>query len=1293
MPKKTFTSEEKAAYYEQQQADIKNMFEKIDKGVQEVFQSEKFRDYLKFCSMFTDYSANNTMLIAMQKPDASLIASFKKWQEIGRNVNRGSKGIEIFAPVQVKTNHVIQEERPVKDEFGNQEYNDDGTIKTETIEKPLKQLSFKKVYVFDVSQTSGKELPNLVDDLSGDIDKDKMDAILNGIRKAVSVPVEFEDIASGAKGYYSYSENKIAINKGMSDVQTIKTAFHEAAHCLLHNPQRNINSNKTTRNDKEVQAESTAFIIANKYGIDTSEYSFPYIASWAEKKELSTLKNMLGDIQNAAREISNSIDNELLKLKKRDLSIDELITDTELNNMQKAEILIDRKKSEGVIFTKDVSDEVIDFAVKSDNMVKVVKKVDEASEIQKQRDSYGYDFTYMNLIDSKENALAEFDKGETIYLLYPDNTEGMALERSEIESFTGMFGTEKEQQTEKTITEERNPELIQVSKENALSLYDKGVEVYIDGDFAEDRTEIQAAQEHSIISVNQYQYSAELNFDKPNAEKTDVVRNNSNIIGNTPYKELGEKSELAYFKANKELANTISEQLENAGIKYSGLKKTDSTTFTVNKKDIEQYKNIVSKITAVSDPVPEKPTAEKQRSKIVGNTSFNELVDVKKHTYKARVAENIIKELSAEGIKFSAANQGATTVISVSGENENDFNSVVNKVKQNFISQQKQKEVQPEIEIPSVETVNGDLSIDKNKKPFSFDVFTVQSFTDIKENNAVDQWRKEMDNAKACVKFINENLSQSYENRSLDEFMAKLEDKFGLDNSMHILSATIQIKKHDGRFTNEVKERASKYEFANDSRRGEFLTEQHPVMLNHLFQKMVEREQELSKIQSKPKLNSYFNDKHVFPVERIELRTDKRGFPQTVSKKSEINERFVEGYGWLNNDQYTKAMKSSNNPSDFSQKVSKICVSYVNDNGRFGLADIDRAEYDVFTQKTYSLENKESYEAAKQKNEAFKSRHQGQQTEYYAVRQLSAEKYAIITLGSDGTPDFVKRDISKQDAIKAITDIYTEKTKNKIRCEIIQPDKIDKLSIEAYKNQNEIERNPDVFYKVLPNPNKQVADRLSHFVQEYKKDGDGYKASAVTMVGTYDECHALTEKLMKSEIEPTYKIYQLTDNHRDLTFENTEYLKQHGIQPTFSNYKKVYEAALSDLSGNVSDCLEEIYTKFNMYHPVDFKGHSLSVSDVVVVDKDPYFVDSIGFKKLNGFTPEQTIEAMQEKFMNNFDDRLKNINSSEELKAFADEAKSLGIDCDVELNKSIAAAADIKAEKEIPMIKTQKRGI
>lgn len=1282
MPKKTFTAEESLAYAEKQQNDIQSMIEKIDKGVNDVFQSEKFREYLRFCSKFTDYSANNTMLIAMQKPDASLIASYKKWKLLGRNVERGSKGIEIFAPVQVKTNKFIEEERPVKDKFGNQEYNEDGTLKTEKIEKALKQLSFKKVHVFDVSQTFGKDLPSLVDELTGDIDKAKFDAILKGIRKAVDVPVEFENITSGAKGYYSYAKNRIAINNGMSDTQTIKTAFHEAAHCLLHNPQKNINSKKTSHSDKEIQAESTAFIIANKYGIDTSEYSFPYIASWANGKELSTLKSFLNEIQTAAREISNSIDNELLKLKKQDLSVSELISDTELNIIQKAEILLERKH-----FEKNISDEISQFAGKANDIREIVKKIDEVAEMQKQFD--GYDFTYMNPIADKSSALAAFDKGESVYLLYPDNTEVQAQERSEIENYSGMFGTQK--QAEIQDVTERDSDLIQVSKDKALTMYDKGIEVYVDGDFVENRTDIQSAPDTSIISVNQYQYSSELNLEKPADIKT-----NSNIIGNVSYKELGPKTQLAYFRANTSLTDEISDQLKKDGVKFSGLKKKDNTIFTVNKKDSELYQSSVSKVVlARSQNVNNNPSQDS--SNIVGNISFNELTDINKHVYKTRVAESIMKNLSAENIPFSGIKQGATTVISISGENDEKLKNIVNKVKQEYIKQQNNSNIsQNEKEVVTVQSKTIDTVIEDNS--FKLDIFT-QSYSDIKKNNAIDEWRNEMENSRSCINYINNNLSDAYSSRSLTEFINQLEKKYGLEKSMHIISATIQLKHRDGRFTDEVKKRASEFAFTDDDRRRNFLTEQHPVMLNHLFESMIDREKEINLNNSKEKtvlskLNEYFSDKHIIPMEKIELVTDKRGFPQTVSKKTAVNERYIDGYGWLDNDKYATAKKESDSPHDFSQKVSKVCVSYVDDNGKFGFADIDSKEYDLFTQKTYSIENKEKYEAAKQKLESRND--SNKKTEYYAIRQLSAEKYAIITIGSDGTPDFVKRDISKNDAIKTITDIYNTKKKNNLRCEIVQPDKIDSLSIDFYKNQTEIERTPDTFYKVLLNPNKQVSDKLSHFVQEYTKDGDGYKASSVAMVGTYDECHALTEKIVNSALTPTYKIYQLSSSSaNDRLFAGSSELKSLGLLPEFSKYKKMYESELSTLSDkpiSVSTGLEKIYTKFNIDRPADFKGHSLSVSDVVVWDKTPYFVDDIGFKKLNNFTPEQTIAAMQENFMKNFDERINNVQTAEDLKAIADEAKSLGIDCDVELNKSISdASASLSVNKET--LKASKRGI
>ncbi len=157
--KKKFTAEEKAAYTAKKQSEAEEMIHRIDEGVKAVFESERYKEYLKFASKFTDYSARNTMLINMQRPDATLVAAFGKWKELGRHINKGETGIAIFAPAPYKTNQYIETQKPAFDEYGNKLYNEDGTEKMETVETPITGMAFKTVYVFDVSQTDGKELP------------------------------------------------------------------------------------------------------------------------------------------------------------------------------------------------------------------------------------------------------------------------------------------------------------------------------------------------------------------------------------------------------------------------------------------------------------------------------------------------------------------------------------------------------------------------------------------------------------------------------------------------------------------------------------------------------------------------------------------------------------------------------------------------------------------------------------------------------------------------------------------------------------------------------------------------------------------------------------------------------------------------------------------------------------------------------------------------------------------------------------------------------------------------------
>ena len=298
-----FTPQERAAYHEQKQAEINDMLKRITEGVQAVFESERYKEYLTFASKFTDYSARNTMLINLQSPHSTFVASYGKWRKLGRQVNRGERGIVIFAPV-------IRE----VDKYSEVKIDEDGTEETKTVKKPFTEITFKKVYVYDISQTSGKEIPSLADELTGDIDDARKEAIFTALRKVTGIDFEFVDIKSGAKGYYNSAANRIVIKSGMSDAQTLKTAFHETAHKLLHDPKLEIATVKAARNEKEVQAESVAFMVSERLGLDTSEYSFPYIASWSDGKELEQLRDCLQEIQDAAKRITAAIEAELARL-------------------------------------------------------------------------------------------------------------------------------------------------------------------------------------------------------------------------------------------------------------------------------------------------------------------------------------------------------------------------------------------------------------------------------------------------------------------------------------------------------------------------------------------------------------------------------------------------------------------------------------------------------------------------------------------------------------------------------------------------------------------------------------------------------------------------------------------------------------------------------------------------------------------------------------------------------------------------------------------------------------------
>lgn len=284
--------------------ELHQITDKLEKGVKDVFQSDKYKQFLNVMAKFPRYSVNNTMLIMMQRPDAQLCQSFIGWKQMGRYVKKGEKGISILAPAPYK----IEREQTKLDEKGRPVFDADGEPVKEKVEVTIR--AFKVVKTFDLSQTDGKELPTIgPSELVGNIEG--YPKLLQALQEISPVPVSFELIDGDAKGFYHLEDKKIVVQDGMSEVQTIKTLLHEMAHEKLHDKDNVPEAKDISRNGKEVEAESVAYVVCQHYGINTSDYSFSYVAGWTEGKETPELKASLDKIRQTASEFIYQIDQKM----------------------------------------------------------------------------------------------------------------------------------------------------------------------------------------------------------------------------------------------------------------------------------------------------------------------------------------------------------------------------------------------------------------------------------------------------------------------------------------------------------------------------------------------------------------------------------------------------------------------------------------------------------------------------------------------------------------------------------------------------------------------------------------------------------------------------------------------------------------------------------------------------------------------------------------------------------------------------------------------------------------------
>ena len=291
---------------------MKEITDRLETGIQELFESERYKAYLTTMSKFHSYSFNNTLLIAMQ--GGQLVAGYNKWRDdFHRNVKKGEKAIKILAPAPFKAKKEVQK----LDAQGRPVMGKDGKPVTEVQE--IQVPAFKIVSVFDVSQTEGEPLPSIgVEELNGSVER--YGEFFKALEQTSPVPIGFEDIPGGSHGYYHLTEKRIAIQEGMSELQTLKTAIHEIAHSKLHaiDPEAPAieQGDRPDSRTREVQAESVAYAVCQHYGLDTSDYSFGYVAGWSSGKDLKELKASLETIRATAHELITTIDGHLAQLQK-----------------------------------------------------------------------------------------------------------------------------------------------------------------------------------------------------------------------------------------------------------------------------------------------------------------------------------------------------------------------------------------------------------------------------------------------------------------------------------------------------------------------------------------------------------------------------------------------------------------------------------------------------------------------------------------------------------------------------------------------------------------------------------------------------------------------------------------------------------------------------------------------------------------------------------------------------------------------------------------------------------------
>ncbi len=1127
---------------------LKEITDRLEQGITELFDSERYKEYLQVMSKFHNYSFNNTLLIAMQKPDASLIAGFNAWKNnFGRNVMRGEKGIRILAPSPYKIRQEVEKKDP---QTGKTVIGGDGKPVTETRE--IQIPAYKVVAVFDVSQTEGRELPSIsANELTGDVEQ--YEDFFAALEKTSPVPMGFEKIEGTAHGYYHLEEKRIAIDEGMSELQNLKTAIHEIAHAKLHDIDLNApeQPDRPDRRTREVQAESIAYTVCQHYGLDTSDYSFGYVAGWSSGRELAELKTSLETIRATAAEIINSIDGYFAELQKERETAKAQEAEKEPTPDLTAEPTVTILWSESSQLREG---ETIPLS----HANTLIAELDEANLA-----SPGYDKTAFR-IDYVMNGTADHYEGRQ------DLGDGDGSLVEHIEQYHTYYLNDKEW-------------------ENYL-LHNEGKEA------------LEADKEHRAMLLNEF---------------------------------------IPYLKLHcnlSEMERIAGEALQTG----DDLTPTETAYHTAIQSYVAECRGLVNQGEYNLPPVPQLRD-----------------FDVELEAYKEHVKEEIAQEAADAGMTVEeyAANGYEPYTAPEQEPAQNAEPQEPGEPEAQEKPQEPESPVSEKADMPEqAEPTTSEAAQTSTPEPTETTVtyYPINenaarrakeaiSFSDYKPGSATAEYRHYVDEAAELAARQKKRVDPSFHERIdglLDAYARKL--AANMNKGYEITARVPSIMIAGG--SNFPVRKKEKQNAAADKNMQEFteiqglldkirstgmggISADDPNAVSKLESKLAKLEtlQETMKA-----VNAYYRKHktldgcpHLSPEQIEKLKA-------SMSGSYRANPKPFESYQLSNNNAEIHRLK--NRITALTRRKELGYVGWEFDGGRVEANTADNRLQIFFDEKP----DKEIREELKGNGFRYAPSAEAWQ------RQLNDNA------------------IYAADCIKCIQPLTGERP-TELQKRARQEAAAQKEAAPEQPQEAAQDAEPESIYKVRQNPYSDSPENSS-ILQEYVTQESGMaKLGDILYTGTPEKCRELLGKLEAGELtqgdvkelyakaqeaqpaaepgqetpEPTatekepdkdtFSIYQLKDGDgmRDYHFEPYDRLQAAGLSVEAANYNLIYAAELTP-----GTSLEDIYTRFNIDHPKDFKGHSLSVSDIVVLHQNgedtAHYVDSFGYKEVPEFLQEQT---------------------------------------------------------------------